>query len=313
MRLLAPAYYPRFSCIAGACRHSCCIGWEIGIDEESYKRFQQLDAGSGRILHKIVCQDSEYAFKTDASGRCPFLNANGLCDLICEYGESVLCEICADHPRFRSFFENFTEIGLGASCEEAARIILENKEPFSLISLSGKEEEINITEDEEKVLSARDEWIQILEDESMPISDRIRLLFDSIGCNMSALDFCESADFLLTLERLDSTWDNLLTDAKSASDAPLPIEYHQPLKNLCVYFAYRHIPSSLETGDLFGAMLLCAFLCCLSCELFSRICQKNGALSMEDMISIARLISGEIEYSDVNTELVTERMLEIFE
>ena len=313
MKIFAPSYYPQFFCIAGACKHSCCIGWEIGIDKESYKRFRQLDAGSGKILNKIICQDGEYAFKTDASGRCPFLNADGLCDLICEYGESALCEICADHPRFRSFFEHFTEIGLGVSCEEAARIILESRKPFSLISLSGDDEEISVTEEEEEVLIARDEWIQILEDVSMPISDRIHALFESIDCDMDALDFRESADFLLTLERLDSAWDAILSDAKNVSPAPLPIGYHRSLQNLCIYFIYRHMPSSLETGNLFGAMLLCAFLCYWAYELFSRIHQKNGALSMEDMITITRLISGEIEYSDENEGLVTDKMLEIFE
>ena len=313
MKILAPSYYSRFSCLAGACKHSCCIGWEIGIDEESYKRFCQLDAGSGKILNNITCQDGEYAFKTDASGRCPFLNADGLCNLICLYGESVLCEICADHPRFRSFFEHFTEIGLGASCEEAARIILENKDSFSLISLSGDEEKIQISEDEEEVLAARDKWIQMLEDESMPISDRIYALFESIDCDKNALDFCDAADFLLTLERLDGAWDALVLDAKRASPEPLPNEYHRPLQNLCIYFVYRHMPTCLETGDLFGAMLLCAFLCYLAFELFSRTHQKNGALTTEDMITIARLVSGEIEYSDENTALVTEKMLSIFE
>ena len=34
---------------------------------------------------------------------------------------------------------------------------------------------------------------------------------------------------------------------------------------------------------------------------------------MEDMVTITRLISGEIEYSDENIGLVTEMMLDIFE
>mgnify|MGYP006874698003 CR=1 FL=1 len=35
-----PDYYKEFKCIAGECRHSCCIGWEIDIDEETYKRMK---------------------------------------------------------------------------------------------------------------------------------------------------------------------------------------------------------------------------------------------------------------------------------
>ena len=35
MKRYAPAYYPRFACLADRCRHSCCIGWEIEVDEEN--------------------------------------------------------------------------------------------------------------------------------------------------------------------------------------------------------------------------------------------------------------------------------------
>ena len=33
MKLYAPEYYKQFQCIADKCTHSCCIGWEIDIDE----------------------------------------------------------------------------------------------------------------------------------------------------------------------------------------------------------------------------------------------------------------------------------------
>ena len=31
--LVYPDYYPEFRCSASACKHNCCIGWEIDIDE----------------------------------------------------------------------------------------------------------------------------------------------------------------------------------------------------------------------------------------------------------------------------------------
>ena len=34
MKGCRPEYYDRFRCIAGACKDSCCIGWEIDVDEE---------------------------------------------------------------------------------------------------------------------------------------------------------------------------------------------------------------------------------------------------------------------------------------
>ena len=32
---LQPDFYDRFRCRAAACRHSCCKGWEIDIDENT--------------------------------------------------------------------------------------------------------------------------------------------------------------------------------------------------------------------------------------------------------------------------------------
>ena len=36
MILRVPEYYEKFSCIASRCKDSCCAGWEIDIDEDSY-------------------------------------------------------------------------------------------------------------------------------------------------------------------------------------------------------------------------------------------------------------------------------------
>ena len=32
-----PDYYEKFACIAGACEDTCCAGWEIDLDEETYE------------------------------------------------------------------------------------------------------------------------------------------------------------------------------------------------------------------------------------------------------------------------------------
>lgn len=312
MKLLAPSYYPNFSCIAGACKHSCCVGWEIEIDKESYERFSLLDGGSGRILDKIHLSGGEYCFKTDENGVCPFLNAEGLCDLIIEYTDACLCPICRDHPRFRSFFHDFTEIGLGLSCEEAARIILNDQTPFTLIPLSGSEEDVAFTEEEEELISIRDEMIGILEDTSVPIDNRIRALFDLAESDMNALDFNEISPFLLSLERLNEEWGALLRDLKDAEPLDLPADFHMPLQKMCVYFVYRHMTRSLDDADLIGAILLCAFLSYLAWQITGRACAKSDHFSMDSMISIARLMSGELEYSDENIDLIAEMLSELF-
>ena len=54
---------------------------------------------------------------------CTVLECN-LCDIISSLGEDYLCDICTLHPRFRNFYCNFIETGLGLCCEEACRIVL---------------------------------------------------------------------------------------------------------------------------------------------------------------------------------------------
>ena len=50
--MVYPDYYPEFSCIAGACKHSCCIGWEIDVDEEALARFSKVEGELGQSLER---------------------------------------------------------------------------------------------------------------------------------------------------------------------------------------------------------------------------------------------------------------------
>lgn len=34
-----PSYYGDFHCIGGSCKDSCCIGWEVDIDEDTYEYY----------------------------------------------------------------------------------------------------------------------------------------------------------------------------------------------------------------------------------------------------------------------------------
>lgn len=159
MKIIAPSYYQDFHCIAGACEHTCCIGWEIDIDEESLSRYRtQAD------ISPHIDQTDTPHFRLDGEERCPFLNDDHLCDLILHHGEDALCQICADHPRFRSFWSDRTEIGLGLVCEEAARLILSQPQPMQLVTLSDDGEPTSIPEDESWLMELRDRlWADIRE------------------------------------------------------------------------------------------------------------------------------------------------------
>ena len=62
------------------------------------------------------------------------------------------CQICSDHPRFRNYWSDREEMGLGLACEEAARIILASPSPLRLIPLGEDEEEEETPSEEELAL-----------------------------------------------------------------------------------------------------------------------------------------------------------------
>ena len=54
MQTVYPDYYPLFHCIAGACRHSCCIGWEIDVDAHTMQRYERTEGAIGEKLRACV-------------------------------------------------------------------------------------------------------------------------------------------------------------------------------------------------------------------------------------------------------------------
>lgn len=118
MKTYAPNYYGKFHCIAGACRHSCCIGWDVYIDEETLCIYENMGGIMGeRVRTHLREKEDGTCFEMCDGGRCPMLNERGLCNIILEKGEDFISEICREHPRFYNFFSDRTELGLGLSCE----------------------------------------------------------------------------------------------------------------------------------------------------------------------------------------------------
>ena len=130
-----PVFYPRFACKAADCRHSCCRGWEIDVDEKSAARYLRQGGALGEALRAALeADEAGWHFRLDAEERCPFLRRDGLCRLICELGEDSLCDICALHPRFYGEQGDLELCGLGLSCEKSVELLLESREPLRFIA-----------------------------------------------------------------------------------------------------------------------------------------------------------------------------------
>ena len=299
MKLIAPDYYPQFQCIAGACKHSCCIGWEIDIDEDTLEAYKSMDGEIGKRLRASIDFDCDCPhFITGDDGRCPFLNRDNLCDLILTLGEDALCGICDMHPRFRNDFSDRTELGLGLCCEEAARLILTREAPMQLMTLEDDGIEEEADESDLYLYSLRDNALAVMQDREFSYAERAEHLAMTFDIDLPAPPPSQWAEVYLNLERLDESWTALLQSLQTDfTPNPFP-QWDTAWEQLAVYFLYRHLPAALWDGDVESKIGFAL----LSVQMLQWICSAKDDVCFEDLLEFARMYASEIEYSDENLE-----------
>ena len=282
-----PDFYGKFKCTAEKCRHSCCIGWEIDIDDDTAEYYKSLEGQIGSELSENVSNEPQAHFILTGEERCPFLDEKGLCRLILTLGEESLCDICAEHPRFYNEFSERSERGLGLCCEEVVRLLLESNEPLRIIYSSDKDGE----REKPETIIWRERIFEILENREMPLSRRMSEACEYMGVSPLRFDAEKWRSFFLGLERMDKAWTELL-DGDLTYDAP----DGEVFERLAEYFVYRHFSAAENRKDA-GLMLKFSFLSVYM------IAALKGELSEK-----IRLYSAEIEYSDENIALIAEEI-----
>ena len=303
MKTTAPAYYTQFHCLGGGCRHNCCIGWEIDIDEECYARYQAERSPFGERLRRgIDTSSGQPSFRLGAGERCVFLNGEGLCEIILNLGEEALCEICDQHPRYRHFYADRVEIGLGLCCEEACRLILSQQEPVRLTVIADDGEESISCEEEEEFFAVRDRMLAILQDRRLSYDERAENLRRFGGLRPDSRTPSDWAAFYRSLERMDTAWDACLDRLEGCevwqADGGRDLLWEQ----LAVYFLLRHTPAALDDGLLAPRIALCLHAVAVLRHL-------SAGADLEALCELCRLYSCEIEYSEENTEALTEELI----
>ena len=290
MKLLAPAYYSRFACIADACRHSCCVGWEIDIDPATHAHYQTMED-----IRESIVEDDPPHFRLGPDDRCPHLDERGLCRIILRHGEDALCDICREHPRFYHTTSQGMEVGLGMSCEEACRIILESDDfdeflPVGQTDGTPKKAEFD-------PIPYRNYIYSILKTREFPYPERLSYLSDSFGITPTLHSDGVWQGVFAGLEYLDEAHKPLF--AAYSSHTATPEEWVPALTRALAYFILRHV-SPAETPDEMLAGLGLALL--LERALCSMV-THDPTLTLADA---ARILSEEMEYSEENTEALKE-------
>lgn len=306
MKVVTPDYYKDFHCTGSNCRHNCCCGWEIDIDDETADSYAHMQGALGRRLGEEICHTASGSyFRLTDTGRCPFLNNENLCDIIRELGEEGLCIICTDHPRFRADGEDRVELGLGMACEEAARLLLTHRAPVHFL-----EESTDAPTDEETVTvfgDRRSALMAVAQDRTRSIEGRIRRIARMTGLDGVDLTTENWIGFYADLEQMEADSPALLADfmhavcTRKAKDASWRSRnFELEAEQVLVYFLYRYLPHARNEVD-FRARVGFALLSCIFLkDQWSLAKPQEASLPEAELIDLARRYSTEVEYSEEN-------------
>lgn len=211
MKLRVPDYYEDFKCIGGECTDSCCIGWELDIDEESYEAYKKAGGDFGKRLRESMVDGSDETEECNTfrlnGDRCPFLNEKNLCDIYIHLGEKSLCKVCTEYPRFTVEYENTKEKSMALSCEVVGKLLFEREDRVTFI-----EKEIPYEEIFEECLPMfvkeieyiRDRSIAILQNRTDGIYDRVKRFLTFVSKAQEIINKgSEDENLIELLENLD--------------------------------------------------------------------------------------------------------------
>ena len=298
MIYIEPDFYGDFKCLADKCRHSCCLGWEIDIDEDSFIKYNKIPGELGQELRKnISCEGSPHFILAEHE-RCPFLRADGLCRLICEKGEDILCDICKEHPRFYNFYESRQERGLGLCCEKTVELLTKSESPlkFRIYMDDGQERE------DEPELIFRDRVLSAISKRELPLYESLESVLNYCKADMREFNFNYWAELFLSFEQMDESWTELLNAAVKIPVKTDVSEFiNKPLyERLISYFIYRHFGNLCCDYEISESLIFCilsgTFIAALDCKFG---CNPEHI----------RLYSSEIEYSDENISLIMDKII----
>ena len=180
MKIRVPEYFKEFKCIASKCEDTCCAGWGIVIDDETYKHYQNVQGEFGKRLRSEIVHEAGENIFVLKENNCPFLNEEKTCDIYINIGEESLCYTCKQYPRYTEQFGTLREIGISLSCPEAARIILKDSKTVKF-ELSETDEEVDFYSDINanlflELIKCRKIVMDILQDRSVDLNVRASII-----------------------------------------------------------------------------------------------------------------------------------------
>ena len=313
MKVTQPDYFDRFSCIAGACPDTCCVGWQVIPDEEHIALYESIPGELGEEIRKgIVTKDGEPTFAL-CEGRCCMLREDGLCKIQYALGEEALSKVCGFYPRYVTELGLLREQGLSISCPVAAGLALDRIDPVSYPTHETGEPLRYFHDIEPETIlwvkKCRDEALAILQDRSQSLSSRlcsILSLIDeeeepapAVGEEEICTFFRKVYDLYRSLEQLRPQWGELLRSC--GEKRPYILKDERLLwEHLMSYYLYKYsLRSAMD--DSFETKLRLSLVHII---LLRDICGKADG----DPIGIVQRFAKEIEHNEDNLERLERAM-----
>lgn len=171
MRRVRPDYYEKFQCIADRCTITCCQEWKIGVDNETNRKWKKLLPPDTVVDKKknlsayTVKKDGMRVIALDEKLRCPFLNEEKLCRLVCTYTDRVLSDTCTQFPREVHRFSTHEEETLMPCCPAVIDIWKDAKEiVFPKVDREYKD----------LLFAIREHMMELLEDSTQRLEDQLK-------------------------------------------------------------------------------------------------------------------------------------------
>lgn len=142
VNMFIPKYMLTFKCIGSSCIDTCCAGWDINIDEDTYKKYTNCTGELKKIVQGKFRENKnsdDYLNKgfmiLKEHNKCPFLNDNLLCDIHGGVGEENLCITCKRFPRVYNIIDDIYEKSGLASCPEICTKAFLNKDKMEFVEI----------------------------------------------------------------------------------------------------------------------------------------------------------------------------------
>lgn len=257
MILKTPSFYKDFKCIAGDCPDSCCQGWEVDADDESLGFYKTLTGDIRNRIDSVLDYDEfgNTIFRLADKKRCPFLNAENLCDMHIAIGGEHTPYTCRMFPRFINDFGGTREMGVSFSCPVASDMMFGLTEPMRFVSeLNELPPELNEIDAQTYfyLVQAREKAFSIVQDRTHPIHQRLISLLDfGVEIQKDLEEYEEGSDDIdffdvfRNPELINPQW---IDRVNSGKVKPVSDEIFN--ENIASYFIFRYFLTAVNDYDV---------------------------------------------------------------